>query len=179
MKPTATFRHGIAKAMRFARRQRVEGSECGSAILETALSMIVLLTFLFGIMETCLMLYTNHFISEAAREGTRYAIVRGSTAGTLNCTAPGPPTCVAQGGNDTGDIATYVKGLGFPGIDSSRMTVNSSWSSYVNGSTCSALCNSPGNLVTVTVTYNFPLSIPFVPAQTFNLTSTSAMVISQ
>jgi Flp pilus assembly protein TadG len=165
--------------MRFARRRRLGGSECGSAILETALSIILLLTFLFGIMETCLMLYTYHFISEAAREGTRYAVVRGSTAGTGNCTAPGPATCRAQGGNDTGDIATYVKGLSFPGIDPGNMTVNSAWSSYVNGSSCGGVCNSPGNLVTVRVTYNFPLTIPFVPNRSYSMSSTSAMVISQ
>jgi Flp pilus assembly protein TadG len=141
--------------------------------------MIVLLTFLFGIIETCLMLYTYHFVSEAAREGTRYAVVRGSTAGGSNCAAPGAATCIAQGGNDTGDIATYVKSLSFPGIDPANMTVNSTWSSFVHGSSCSALCNSPGNLVTVKVIYNFPLTIPFVPAHTFALSSTSAMIISQ
>jgi Flp pilus assembly protein TadG len=178
MEAMATFRRGIAAATRLPRRQQLEDSECGSAVLETALSMIVLLTFLFGIMESCLMLYTYHFISEAAREGTRYAVVRGSTAGPA-CTAPGQATCQAQGGNDTGDIATYVKGLSFPGIDPSHMTVNSAWSVYTGGTTCGTPCNSPGNLVTVTVIYNFPLTIPFVPARTFALSSTSAMVISQ
>jgi Flp pilus assembly protein TadG len=165
--------------MRLARWRRVEGSECGSAILETALSMIVLLTFLFGLMETCLMLYTYHFISEAAREGTRYAIVRGATAGGGACTAPGPANCIAQGGNDTGDIATYVKGLSFPGIDPGNMHVNSSWSAFVHGSSCGALCNTTGNLVRVTVQYNFPLNIPFLPARSFALSSTSAMIMSQ
>jgi Flp pilus assembly protein TadG len=179
METMVTFQRGIAATMRFAQRRRTEGSECGSAILETALSMIVLLTFLFGLMETCLMLYTYHFISEAAREGTRYAVVRGSTAGGSNCAAPGAATCIAQGGNNIGDIATYVKGLSFPGIDPSNMTVNSSWSAYVHGSTCGTPCNSPGNLVTVKVIYNFPLTIPFVPAHTFALSSTSAMIISQ
>lgn len=179
MSATTTFRCGIAATMRLARWRRVEGSECGSAILETALSMIVLLTFLFGLMETCLMLYTYHFISEAAREGTRYAVVRGATAGAGACSAPGPATCIAQGGNDTGDIATYVKSLSFPGIDPGNMTVNSSWSPFVHGSSCGALCNTPGNLVTVTVRYNFPLNIPFVPARSFALSSTSAMIVSQ
>ncbi len=132
MSATATFRRGIAATIRLARRRRREGSECGSAILETALALIILSTFLFGVIATCMMLYTYHFISEAAREGTRYAVVRGSTTGTLlPCTAPGPATCIAQGGNNIGDIATYVKSLSFPGIDPSIMTVNSTWSPYV------------------------------------------------
>jgi Flp pilus assembly protein TadG len=179
MSATATFRRGIAATIRLARRRRLQSSECGSAILETAFSLIILLTFLFGIIATCMMLYTYHFISEAAREGTRYAIVRGSTAGAGNCAAPGPATCIAQGGNDAGDIATYVKGLSFPGIDPGNMTVNSAWSAYVHGNSCGTPCNSPGNLVTVTVTYNFPLTIPFVPNRSYAMSSTSAMVISQ
>jgi len=157
-------------------KQRRTRGERGSAILETALSMVILLTFIFGVMEGGLALYSYHFISEAAREGTRYAIVRGSSAGPA-CTAPGPPTCAAQ----TADIQTYVQNLGFPGINPANMTVTPAWSVYPAGGTCtpSASCNNPGNLVTVTVQYNFPLTVPFVPAHTYSLTSTSAMVISQ
>jgi Flp pilus assembly protein TadG len=168
-------------ATRLALRQRGSRGEEGSAILETALSIVVLFTFLFGVMETGFALYSYHFIADAAREGARYAIVRGSTAGATNCTAPGQATCRAQGGNDTGDIATYVKTLGFPGINPSYMTVNSAWSQYVHGTTCPTLgpCNSPGNQITVTVTYNFPLNLPFFPPKTFALSSTAAMIIQQ
>jgi Flp pilus assembly protein TadG len=165
--------------MRLPRKHGRVWSEEGSAILETAMSIMILLTFMFGVIETGLALYSYHFISEAAREGTRYAIVRGSLAGTLACAAPGPPTCQAQGGNNTGDIATYVKNLGFPGINPNNMTVNSAWSTYVHGSSCPATgpCNSPGNLITITVTYNFPLTVPFIPAQTWAMSSTAAMII--
>jgi Flp pilus assembly protein TadG len=166
-------------AMRLKLRQSSVGDEEGSAILETALSIVVLFTFLIGIMETGFVLYSYHFTADAAREGARYAIVRGSTAGTTNCTAPGLATCRAQGGNNTGDIATYVKTLGLPGINPSYMTVNSTWSAYANGTTCPTPCNSPGNLVTVTVQYNFPLNLPFFPPKTFALSSTAAMIIQQ
>lgn len=160
-------------------KQRSVRDEEGSVIMETAMSSIILLTFLFGVIETGFALYSYHFISEAAREGTRYAIVRGSTAGASNCAAPGPPICKAQGGNDTGDIATYVKNLGYPGINPSNMTVNSAWSAYANGSSCPATgaCNSPGNLVTITVQYSFPLTVPFIPAHTYTMSSTAAMII--
>jgi len=163
------------RGMTIAKRAIDLREEQGSAILETALSMIILLTFLFGIMESCLMLYTYHFISEAAREGTRYAIVRGSTAGPGCGTSYTSFDCTASPAN----VQSYVTNLGFPGIDPAKMTVAPAWSAYTNGSTCGTPCNSPGNLVTVTVTYNFPLTIPFVPAQTFALTSTSSMIISQ
>ncbi len=122
-----------------------------------AMSLTILLSFMFGVWEVGLALYSDHFVSEAAREGTRYAIVRGSSAGAANCTAPGPPTCIAQ----TADIQTYVEYLGFPGINPGRMTVTPSWSAYPTGASCtpSAACNNPGNLVTVKVQYSFPVVV--------------------
>ena len=144
------------------------------------MSSLILLAFLFGVFEAGFMVYSYHFISEAAREGARYAIVRGSTVGSA-CTAPGPPTCIAQGGNDTGDIATYVKNLGFPGINPGNMTVNSAWSAYTSGNSCPTTgpCNSPGNQVTITVQYSFPLTVPFIPPNTYTMSSTAAMIIQQ
>jgi hypothetical protein len=178
METRAILQRMFDPAISFALKQKSAWGEEGSVIMETAMSSIILLTFMFGVIETGFALYSYHFISEAAREGTRYAIVRGSSLGT-NCTAPGPPTCIAQGGNDTGDIATYVKNLGFPGINPNNMTVNSAWSAYANGSSCPATgpCNSPGNLITITVTYNFPLTVPFIPAHTYAMSSTAAMII--
>jgi Flp pilus assembly protein TadG len=160
-------------------RQRSPHDESGSTLVETALSITILLVFLFGIMEVCLGAYTYHVISEAAREATRYAIVRGATY-TTDCTAPSAATCVAQGGNNAGDIATYVQDLNFPGIDPSKMTVNSTWLTSA-GVACgtSDSCKALGNQVQVTIQYNFPLSVPFVPLRTWTLTSTSQMVISQ
>ena len=160
----------FARAMRYARLLRCADDEQGATLVETALSIVILLAFLFGVIETGLALYTYHFIAEAAREGTRYAIVRGST-----CTGFGS-ACPAS----SSDVQNYVQNLGFPGIDPSKMTVTPTWSAYTSGSPCSpGLCNSPGNQVSVTVQYNFPLSVPFVPAQTIALSSTSAMIISQ
>jgi Flp pilus assembly protein TadG len=146
-------------------------SEHGSALIETALSLSLLFALVFGIMEIGWALYTYHFISEAAREGTRYAMVRGSS-----CAAAGSLcTDVSQT-----DIQNYVKNLGFPGINSSDMTVTAAWPS--TGAACTPSttpCNNPGNLVQVTVAYQFPLSIPFVGASTINMSSLSEMVISQ
>jgi Flp pilus assembly protein TadG len=164
-------------------RQRSAHGESGSAILEMALSIMILLTFIFGIMEVSLAAYTYHFISEASREATRYAIVRGATYSPTQCSAPSSATCVAQGG-PTGDIATYVQNLNFPGIDPTRMQVNSTWFTAAGTATptlCGTAdsCKVPGNQVQVQIIYNFPLSVPFVPLSTWTLTSTSQMVISQ
>lgn len=151
-------------------QQGVRRGEQGAAVVEMALSMIVLLTLIFGLLEICLALYTFHYVSDAAREGSRYAIVHGST-----CTVSGV-SCTM---NSTG-IQTYVRNLGYPGIQSSNMTVTTTWSAYPAGGTCYALgCNGPGDLATVQAQYAFTLTIPFVPRQSLNLTSTSSMVISQ
>ena len=63
--------------VRLARKRSSARDEEGSAIMETAMSSLILLTFLFGVFEAGFMVYSYHFISEAAREGARYAIVRG------------------------------------------------------------------------------------------------------
>lgn len=174
-----TFRGRVALAARRAKECHRGEGERGSAILETALSAIILLCFIFGIMEVALAAYSYHFISEAAREGARYAIVRGSTAGTgAACASYSSSYCNASADN----ITSYIQNINFPGIDPAKMTVTSTWASYASGSTCPASpspCNSPGNQVNVTVQYNFPLSIPFVPSSTIAMSSTAAMIISQ
>jgi Flp pilus assembly protein TadG len=144
--------------------------EQGAAIVEMAFTMIILLTMIFGLMEICMALYTFHYVSDAAREGSRYAIVHGST-----CTVSGVSCTVNSAG-----IQTYVRNLGYPAIQSAQLTVTTTWSAYPAGGTCYALgCNGPGDLATVKAQYAFTLSIPFVPSRLLNLTSTSAMVISQ
>jgi Flp pilus assembly protein TadG len=152
------------------RSVRQAGSDQGSAAVETALSIMLLLTAVFGVFEISLALYSYHFISDAAREGARYAIVRGA-----DCAAPCTQATAAN-------IQTHVQNLGYPGINPNKIAVATTWASSNTGASwtaCAGVCNSPGNLVEVTATYTFPLSIPFVPATTLTLTSTSEMVISQ
>lgn len=146
-------------------------SEHGSSVVEMALALVILLTMVFGMMEISLALYTYHFVSEAAREGTRYAIVRGSSCAGFATACPATPA----------DIQNYIQTLGFPGINPAAMTVNTAWSSYPAGGACLPLpnCTNPGNMVQVTVNYQYPLSIPFIPASTINMSSSSEMVISQ
>jgi Flp pilus assembly protein TadG len=135
--------------------------EGGANLVEFALASTVLFAMVFGILETCLALYNYDYLSQAAREGTRWAMVRGSAS----CTnTPGLVNCKAT----ANQIQTYVQGLGYP--FSGSLTVNSSWP---NGS------NSPGNTVQVQVQYTYSLSIPFVRPISIPMSSTSIMVISQ
>lgn len=152
--------------------RRFSGEE-GQALVEFALISAAFFSLLLGIFEMSLGLYTYHYISEVAREATRYAVVRGSAC-------VGMPDCNAS----AAQIQTFVKDLGYPGIDATDyMTVTTTWLSPSSGSnptwtTCTS-CNTPGNMVQVTVNYALPLAIPFWGNKSINISSTSQMVISQ
>lgn len=167
--------------------RRLRGSS-GSTLVETAFSIAILLTLLVGFTEAGLMVYTYHFISNAAREGTRYAMVRGSTwseppwnAGACGA-AYTNAGCIASGDSDptTNDnIQDYVKSLVFPGINPSQIQVNTTWYPTPGATACSPACNAAGDVVQVQVQYTFPVTIPFIPKKSLTMSSTSQMVISQ
>src|ERR1017187_6090213 len=163
---------------------RVLRDDSGAALVEMAMSCLVLLAAFFGVFEFSLASYTYHYVSEAAREGARYAMVRGSTS-CIN--TPNLSTCNAT----ATQISNYVKDLGYPGINStSNMTVAVSWltattvtggsSTTTTWAACSTgTCNLPGNMVKLVVTYAFPLTVPFSTRNTIDVTSTAQMVVSQ
>ena len=148
--------------------------ERGSAIVEMALSSMILLAMILGTIEMCLALYTYNFISEAAREGARYAMVRGSSC-----------TVLTDCGITSAQIQTYLQGLALGGSNASKyMTVTTTWLSAsstlpTTWTSCGTTqCNDPGNAVRVKVSYAFPLNIPFLPNSTLKMSSTSQMVIA-
>jgi len=146
--------------------------EQGSAIVEMAVVSSLLFAVLFGIIELSLAMYTYNYVSDAAREATRYAIVRGSSCTQLtNC------------GVTSAQIQSYVQGLGYPGMNSANTTATATWYSPssappITWTACGTPCNAAGDAVQVKVTYSFPLSVPFVPKSTLSLHSTSLMVIA-
>jgi Flp pilus assembly protein TadG len=148
------------------------GAEDGAAAVEMAVSMTALLLIVVGLMKICLAVYSYHYLSEACREGARYAIVRGATCVNADLTS-----CTVT----SNTVSTYVKGLGYPAIDPSSMTVTTTWSGFPTGVACSpdTSCDNPGNMVTINVQYAFPLSIPFSPTKTLNMTSTASGIIAQ
>jgi Flp pilus assembly protein TadG len=159
---------GRAKGVQGSQRQR--RGEQGNSIVEFAFAGLILVTLMFGMIHLCLGLYTLHFVAEAAQQGTRYAMVRGSGCSGLTA-------CPAA----KSDIQNYVMGLRYPGIRNSLTTVSTSYATYPVGGTCSpsTTCNNPGNLVTVTVSYQYPLIVPFEAKRTLNFSSTSTAVIAQ
>jgi Flp pilus assembly protein TadG len=156
-----------------SRVRRTVGAEVGSSMVEFAVASVILFTLVFGVIAICLALYSYNVTSEAAREATRYAIVRGSACS---------PSTFSDCNVTSDQLQTYVRGLGFPGINPSSSTLTATATWPTTGATCSPSvtpCNNPGNLVKVTVQYTFPLVIPFVSSRTLTMSSTSAMYISQ
>lgn len=136
--------------------------ERGATLVESAVVLGVLLTLLFGIIDFGRALYTYSFVAQVARQGARWAIVRGS-----NCTML--DHCPAQSGS--GDIQPYVQSLSAGATNGSNLSASLSFPS------CSG-SNAPGCVAQVTVTYPFSFMLPGLPAGTLNISSTSEMVIS-
>jgi Flp pilus assembly protein TadG len=143
--------------------------ERGASLPETAIIMSALLLVLCGIIDFGRAMYTYAFVAQIAREGARWAMVRGSQCTVLNdC----PNVSSAQ-------VQTYVQSLSEGPTAASQISATATWppSECVPGSTGEA----PGCVVQVVVTYPFKfMVIPFLlntPAITFS--STSQMVVSQ
>jgi Flp pilus assembly protein TadG len=144
--------------------------EQGQTLVEAAVSLVLLFTMIFGVIEGALLFNAYHYVSYAARQGSRYAMVRGSQCTGFASACP----AVAS------DVTTYVKSISFMGIDPSKIAVNTTWSAPPTGTPTCTTCNAPGDQVTVKVSY--PLSgfvIPLIPAFSGNMHSSSTMVIAQ
>ena len=133
--------------MRIAKRR----GERGSAMVESALSLTVFLMLLFATIDFGRMVFAYNFVSYAAREATRYAVVRGTKTPT-----------------DATGLTTFVKN-GAVGLDPSAITVTPTWTPD----------HTPGSTVQVNVRYSFQPIAPYMPTGPITLSSTSKMLISQ
>jgi Flp pilus assembly protein TadG len=112
----------------------------GAALVEAALVVPVILLLLYGVFCGAIMVITVDQVDTAAREGARWASVRGA----MYAFDSKQPAATAA------DVNAYVQAQGVT-LEQSQMTVNTTW----QGS------NRPGNYVTVEVVYNWPGMGPF------------------
>jgi len=148
--------------------------ERGTTLLESAVMISVLLLMMFGVVGFGTALYTYHFVSNTAREATRWASVRGSSCPqNLPALSGGCPAADA-------DVNTYVQNLSTGiGLDPTRVTTTTTWVAPPNNlAACASQHNSPGCVVKVQVQYSFQFLFPLLPSG-FTMQSTSQMVISQ
>jgi Flp pilus assembly protein TadG len=153
---------------RNARSRDIVRGENGETLVAFAVTLPILLSFLFGMVQVCLVFYTYEWISEAAREGTRYAMVHGST-----CESSGGVSCTVSGTSGAGSflsVNSYVSAFGLPNLGGGTMNVVTT---YPDGDEV------PPHRVMVNVTYTFPYKIPFASTKPISLSSTSEMSILQ
>jgi Flp pilus assembly protein TadG len=132
-------------------RRRLRRS-AGNAIVEFGLCFVVCMTIFIAIMEFGMGVFTYNFVSYAAREGSRYAATRGSLSSS-------PAT--------TTSIQTMVRNQAVA-LDPSQVSVTTTWNPN----------NTPGNTVTVDVSYPITSLLGFVMG---NMTAraSSTMPIAQ
>jgi Flp pilus assembly protein TadG len=142
----------------------------GNTLVEQAFILVVLLTLLFAIIDFGRALYTYHFVSNAAREATRWASVRGALCQGLTGGCPADPS----------DVQTFVSNVSGMGLDPSKITTTTAWVAPPNNSpACVQNPKNPGCVVEVTVQYSYSFLFPFLPTTPLTMKSTSQMVISQ
>ena len=148
----ARARHPLFLAWRpLARRWKAAG-EAGSVPIEFGFGFPVLFLLMYGIIELSHYGYISIAVEDAARDGARYAMVRGATS-------PQPAA--------TSDVTTFVKGR-MALVQGSYATVTVNFSPD----------DQPGSVAQVTVSYPYQPFI-FGPLTATNVTSTSKMMFSQ
>ena len=118
---------------------------------------------LFGIIEAGRFIYYYETLSNATREGARYAIVNG--ANTLGCPsgppAPGTSGCDVAGNNVVARVRQSA--LGMAGVG-----VTPTW----------APDNGRGSTVRVDATYTYRSLIPIVPLPQITVNAESTLVVN-
>jgi Flp pilus assembly protein TadG len=143
---------------------RIIAEPCGSILIEFALSVWTLLLLTFLIFEFCMTIYTFSVLSNAAREGVRYAIVHGTDSSS--CSGPSSGCGDTTGGN----IKTVVTGYAAVSFHNlAGMTVTPSWP---DGS------STPASRVKVTINYPYVayLNLPGFNPPTMQITAEGRIV---
>jgi hypothetical protein len=123
-------------------------SDRGSALVEFAVTGLLFFALVFGIMEASRAIYHYNIIASVAREGTRFAAVRGSESGR--------PASVA-------DIQDFVRGRAL-GINP---TVIVNWSP----------ANNPGGIIQVEVQHTFTTIMPLAGVPNMTMSSTARGIV--
>ena len=138
--------------------------ERGASMVEFAIASLVTLLLLFGIIDFSELMYAYHTVANAARQGTRWAAVRGNTCPDSSCPAT------------SSTVQTYVL-TQMPLLNTANATVTTTWA---NTTLCSvASKNASGCTVTVNVSYPFTFDVALLWSHTMTLSSSSTMVISE
>lgn len=163
------------------RDDRRPAGELGQALVEFALVAPFFFLLLFGIIEAGRFVVYYETLSNATREGARYAIVHGSNSfcpsGPMPPSTPAPSGCYDRDGNN---VTQRVRESAF-GLLGSGVTVKTFWDpqpqvdgTYVNG----PLGNGRESAVKVTARYTYAALIPLVPLPSITVSAESNLVVN-
>lgn len=128
---------------------RFRRSELGNSMVELALVMgLIFVPLMFGVFEYGRVVFAKSTVTAAAREGVRFAIVRGSTVPSRTTTQTA--------------VSNYVQS-----VTALPVTTTATWED-VN--------KNPQTSVTVQVSYAYTSLVPFISSKT--LTSASKQLIA-
>ena len=122
----------------------------GATLVEFALASILFFTITFGTIEFGRMILDYNIVSNAAREGVRYAVVRGTSSGR---------TATAD------QVKQYVVSRSVGLLSTSNVTVT--WPTN----------QAVGSVVRVRVQYSFRPIVTLLPQAAVNLSSTTQAII--
>lgn len=131
-------------------------------MVEFSIAASMLLFVLLAIMEFGQAMFVYNLVTNDARIGARYAIVRGSMCTFTECPATSP------------SIQTYVRSVS-ANVDTSQLSVITAWPG-TPALSCTTTSNAPGCLVVVKVSY--PIQ-SFGPFHAMSITGQSQMYISR
>jgi Flp pilus assembly protein TadG len=131
--------------------------ESGAAAIETALTYMMLMTCVLGIIECCMMVYGYSVYADAARVGVRYAVFHGS----YSSNSSGPGCTDTTGANVASAVTAYASQFTDP-ASAPTVSVN-----YPDSS-----CTAPAR-VQVQITYTYHPLFHF-PGTTVGFQTSSA-----
>ena len=120
--------------------------ESGQAMVEFLLVIVFVFLLFAGMLQIILLMYSYSTLANSAKEGVRYAVVRGTGIGTANCSGPGLPgaPCSDVAGSNVTTWVLNFAGLSFQSVSASDIAVT-----YPDG------CSAPGCQVRVTVSHPY------------------------
>ena len=132
------------------------------ALVEFALVAPLFFLLLFAVIDFGRYVYYVQILNNAAREGTRYAIVHGGNDG-IDPTGPGSPDPAGE------DVKAVVRNYAIGVIGATALDIQPSWPDGTNDR---------GQPVRVQVTYQFRSVIPIVPLPPVPIRGESTLVIN-
>jgi Flp pilus assembly protein TadG len=154
-----------------------QNREAGVALVEFALSIVLVLTIIFGIIDVGRAIFAYVWVANTARIGARYAMVTGAF-----CLYPDGRSCGATGAQLITYLENNSNGINFStnncsGIGSGTRGAVCIQSGCISATAAANLPCASGVPAAVQVQYQFGFICPFLPLPTWTMTSTSARIV--